>query len=141
MPADEIQQALITLIVSASIMTKPLILLDPQAGKPSVSEELNESLWGSVVKLFKFRVFVHPTKEQDDTQYLDMAYLVSDLRRIYFYDSVHNVTLLIGFVLSVFSILKISIGIQKSHLVWIDERAVIIYALLCPLLNRAASPS
>jgi hypothetical protein len=121
----------VLLIASAIIMAKPLILLDPDAIEPSVSKGAGDTFLGAIARFFRIRLPSQPADEQDNSQYLDMAYLAGDLRKVYFYDSVHTVTLLTGFVLSVISIFDIRLVL--SNPVWFGLAGLLALFSFCYL--------
>lgn len=111
---------LITLVVSAVIMSKPLILFETNIKKPFLSRENEqETFLNYVVNLLKIKSQNKYTAESDYSEVYDMAYLVADLRKVYFYDAVHSVILLTGFVLSLLSALHLKMVIDNVLVIFI----------------------
>jgi len=122
---------LFIMIVSANIMSKSLILFDPNAQKPSIVEASNRSFWRGLTTWIKIPVPVHTVSRQDHSQNLDMAYLVADLRKIYFFDAVHNSTLLLGFFFSLLS--AASMKLITQNWVWVVLAGLLILFIFCYL--------
>lgn len=119
-----------TLLVSAAIMSKSLILMDLDAAKPRV-EEQNESLLNSVAGYFKVRVPTQKKVDDVSSKNLDMAYLVVDVRKVYFYDAVHCVILLFGFSVAILS--TINLQFITSHLIWVGVGGLLLLFVFCYL--------
>jgi hypothetical protein len=90
---------MIMLITSANSMSNSLILLEPGNLEEITVEKNSPSFFKAFVsKLFKLSLPEYPKQgELDYTRALNMTCMVSDLRKLYFYDSIHNSTLLFGF--------------------------------------------
>lgn len=105
----------ISLFKSAVSMSNSLILFEPYLFKTLKARELPQTaLFAKLMQL------VTPQKQQkteiqdDYSKLVDMAYLVSDLRKIYFYDSVHNSILLICLSIAMLSIVNLNIVVQNT---------------------------
>lgn len=122
--------ALLILIVmltsSGMLMSKALILIAKEKERPSFIESKEQFLFANFIKALQFRISSGSDDQKKDSRYgLDAAYLVSDLRRFYFFDSVHNTSLLVGF--SIALALTLNIDIVLNNLLAI---AVIGFAIL-----------
>lgn len=122
----------VLLTVSAILMSSSLIIFDATANKPATIVEKEDSLIERLIGALQFQ-FSRTTDPQktDFGLDLDMAYLVSDLRRFYFYDSVHNCTVLVGFSLAAISIVNISF--VATHYILIGAVSLLFLFASCYL--------
>jgi hypothetical protein len=77
---------------------------------PRVSEEKRDGLLGHIGKVFRLLV-PRPKSEKEDQEQndLDLACMVTDLRKVYLYDAMHNVILLVAFIAVALSLWNIVI--------------------------------
>jgi hypothetical protein len=103
------------LIVAFKRMIKPIISTFQSVASPEISIENTEKREGIFKRLGgkAFRLLLPPPESQARDQkqeYLDAAYVVTDLRKVYLYDAVHNVALLVACVAVAISLRGISIN-------------------------------
>ena len=101
------------LITAFARMTDALFREDAVSSVSLAEGPVRSGALGSLGKIFRFFV-PSPQVDQDGQEQKDLslAYMISDLRKAYLYDSAHNVILLVSFAFIMAAMSKISIGIQ-----------------------------
>jgi hypothetical protein len=92
---------LLFFLVYAFARMKDPLFRTTQVSSPNISDEWmkeSESFFRKIGKVLSFLVPPSKPESQDQVQKdLDMAYMVANLRKVYLYDAVHNVVLLVAF--------------------------------------------
>lgn len=103
------------LIQAFARMSDPLFKTN-QISSPEITNEPIEERIGFIHRISKvLRLNVPPPKnemEDQEQQDINLACMSSDLRKIYLYDAVHNVTLIVAFVAFFLSLLGVIIDIK-----------------------------
>jgi hypothetical protein len=120
---------IVTLFVSAIIMSKSLILINPKMKYSEIETESNYSFWGRFITLLGLRPKPLFNVSKDYSKFYDMAYLVSDLRKVYFFDGVHSTILLLCFWVAFFSLSNSQIVV--NNLLWIALSTLVVLFVFC----------
>jgi serine/threonine-protein kinase len=105
---------LLVFLINAFVrMTDPLFreskITSPQVAEEAVRKE--GGLLGKIGRVLRFLVPPpqSPDKENQEQQDLSLAQMITDLRKVYLYDSVHNVILLVAFFVVLLSLWNIPV--------------------------------
>jgi len=103
------------LILAFARMSDPLFRESPVASTRITEESLTQKkgILSSLGKVFRFLVPPPQANEDIEQKDLSLAHMITDLRKVYLYDSVHNIILLVAFALIVVSLRNLSVGIIK----------------------------
>ncbi len=124
----------ITLFVSAIIMSKSLILINPEGmyyAETEIETESTYSFFGRFLATLGLRPKSLVNVTKDNTELYNMAYLVADLRKIYFFDGVHSTILLLWFWVAFFSLSNSQLVL--NNLLWIALSALLVLFIFCYL--------
>lgn len=101
---------LVFLIIAFARMSNPLFKESQGVSEPSRE---SKGILGKLGRVLRFLVPPPQANNEDqETQDLSVAYMITDLRKIYLYDSVHNVILLIAFASIIAGLLGIAADVK-----------------------------
>lgn len=107
---------LLFFLVYAFARMKDPLFKTIQVPSPKIADEWMKERSGFISKVGKILRFLVPPPKPETTDQeqkdLDLACMVADLRKIYLYDAVHNVVLLVAFVAVTMGLWGISIDVK-----------------------------
>lgn len=107
---------LLFFLVYAFARMKDPLFKTIQVPSPKIADEWMKERSGFISKVGKILRFLVPPPKPETTDQeqkdLDLACMVADLRKIYLYDAVHNVVLLVAFVAVTMGLSGISIDVK-----------------------------